>query len=436
MNCSPISRQAALLLLGFALTAWSAGSGCKDDLDEPTLAEVTLRFVSETPGAAQGAQVWVDGEPIALNLQEETLSTVLSEGDHTIVVMKDCAEVSPAETLRVAIVGGRPATFEWRIGVLSGLQVTSEPSGLPVYLNGAPTALVTPASFGCLDPGTYEVSVHPSAGGITGFTATGDSVKTVQLGTATEEVAFDFDFVALPQKRGVLIEIFTATFCPNCPPADEAVDVLDTDPEFEPNWVAGVQLHVSWGGTDPLYNAAVDERLAVYGVDGNSAPHALFNGGQKITGSNLPDIEAAYRERVRTTYGQDAKAAIYWIDPRIEDGMLRGTLRFVAIEDIDLAAGLELHAFYGKDSLTLSDRNPFRLERIQGARAYIEPILLEGRALEAGAHRDVDVEFDYEADVLQSYVHWDSRALRLVGFVQDPATKEVLQVREVHLRAP
>ncbi len=438
MSFSRTSRPAAFVLLSLVLAGTIAG--CKDDLPPPTGAEVQIRFRGEPQSLTTGARVWIDGAPAIDSLTVSSMRLVLTEGAHSIVVRKDCVTVEPAETVSVRIEPGVPASVDFLLRASSGLlAVRSDPAGLPVWLDGAPTGLTTPASFPCIEPGTHEIVIPSSALAQVGFRVEGDTARTVTVGSEGETRAdFQFAYEPVAQERGVLMELFTATFCPNCPVSDEAAESLEHDPGFMPDRLSVVQVHLWWGGTDPLYTAEIGERVNFYGND-QSAPYVFFNGLDKVSGSAYPDVRELYRNKILATYGTAAKAALYWTDVRAEDGQARGRIRFVAIEDLSGFEKPELHAFFVRDTMTISEPqyNPFHLPMTQGARDYIEPIdLAAAGKVVAGSFLDLDVAFDVAADVLPSYLLWDSRALRLVAFVQDKATKQILQCREVRLRLP
>jgi hypothetical protein len=255
-------------------------------------------------------------------------------------------------------------------------------------------------------------------------------VQTVSLGPGeVDEVTFTFARSPLPQPRGVLLELLTSTYCPNCPPAEEVVHELEHDPAFEPSWLSTAEVHLNWQNRDVFYNEAIQGRLNHYG-DPSSAPIAYFNGADPYTGS-AGDIAGAYRTRVLDTYGTDARAALYWRNVRIDGSLLRADLRFVAIDDLSDLQEPELLAFYTKDSLT-APTYPYGDPEVFYAivRDYLdEPIDLAGVGLTApGSFADIEIVFDLAADA-----EWATPSIRLAAFVQDRATRAILQCREVRL---
>jgi hypothetical protein len=367
------------------------------------------------------------------SLESDHYHTLLEEGAHTVVIRQECAAVEPADSLVITVRAARSELLEFTLRSLSAvLTVESDPEGLPISIDGVPTGRVTPADLLCVEPGRHDVSVRPPKA--LGFTLEGDTTSVVEMGTEDELTRFEFSFDPLPQQRGVLVELFTATYCPNCPPADHAIDHLEHDPIFEADWLSCVEVHVRWGGTDPFYTPQIGERVLFYGDD-QSAPYVWFNGDQKTAGSAHEDLEELYRAKIETTYGQDATVGLYWEDVRVEDGILLGGLRLVAIEDLSGYAEPVLHAFYAKDSLRV-EQDPFGVGYYQGVvRSYAEPIDLRTvGAISAGSVHDCGVQFDLSLDTAP--VLEPSHSAKVVAFVQDMATREVLQCRETRLRLP
>ncbi|MBD3161087.1 MAG: PEGA domain-containing protein [Candidatus Eisenbacteria bacterium] len=397
---------------------------------------LALRVHSDVPGLALGSRIWVDGALEVDSLTVEEIELLLEPGAHVVEIEKECAAVTPADSFVVEIEEAQTREVDLDVSSAGVLSVTSEPSGLPVSLDGEMTGVETPAAFPCIDPGTYEVAVHPRDE--VGFLVVGDTLQTV---TVTESGETEVDFVTalipLTQSRGVLVELFTATLCPNCAPAEHVLDDLEHDGlAYEPSALSTAELHLTWGGSDPFYNNDIGQRVTYYyGNDSETAPIAYFNGGNRIHGSNLPDLDAAYRGRIEEAgYGEDAEAGLYWRDVRIEENVLRGDLRFVAIQDLSGYESPHLFAFYTKDSLYARQFPNNWVHFFAVVREYYgdAPLDLEELQLtEEGTFTDLEVEFDLGLDA-----EWETPSIRLCAFVQDLASREVLQVREVRLRLP
>jgi hypothetical protein len=442
LSCSPTSRPAAAVpgllppgglgRLAGALVMLAAAlytlPGCKDDLADPTEAQVHIRFVSSEAGLGEGARVTLDGTLIRSSLAEAQIDTLLSAGPHTIVFSKTCVAVEPSDTLSIQVEAGVSQDAVFNLSPASNvLVIDSDPAGLPFRLNGEPAGQ-TPASFVCLEPGPYEVSIPSAAIAREGFDlAGGDTLQVVQVPVEGRvDADFTFSYAPREQIRGVLLELFTATLCPNCPKADEAAEDLENDPAFQADALAAVQVHLRWMGSDPFYTQEIEDRVTLYGGD-QSAPYALFSGQEKVAGSSTPDLLSLYKSKVLLTYGQPAQVGLYWSDVDLDGDQLTAHLRFVAIDDLASFEQLRLHAFVAKDSLIAM--NPYDVPDFDGVvRDYIEPVSLDGVRAE-GSYLDRTVEFNLAWDS-----DWETPALHLVGFVQEMTTHEIIQCREVRLQ--
>jgi hypothetical protein len=394
---------------------------------------VRIRFLSAESGLADGAQVYLDGNLIRSALSDETIDTLLTAGEHTIVFRKTCVAVEPSDTLAIRVDAGIAQQADFHLAPASNvLVVDSDIEGLAISLNGVPTGRTTPSSFVCMEPGRYEVIVAGAGIDRLGFDlVSGDTLRTVEVpAQGRVDAHFAFVYAPQPQSRGVLLEIFTATLCPNCPKADAAADRIEMDSAFEDAALACVQIHLTWMGSDPFYTAEIGDRVSFYGND-QSAPYAFFNGLGKMEGSSNPQLEEAYRAKIALTYGTDAETALYWTDVRLDGSMLTGDLRFVAIDDLASHQQLRLTTFVAKDSL-IAPLNPYDVPQFNGViRDYTTPIDLAAYR-SSGAFLDQAVQFDLEED----NEDWPSPTLRMVAFVQDGVTREIIQCREVRVVVP
>ena len=202
------------------------------------------------------------------------------------------------------------------------------------------------------------------------------------------------------------------------------------DPAFDDAALACVQVHLTWMGSDPFYTDEIGERVTFYGND-QSAPYVLFNGGGKMEGSSNPQLEEAYRNRILQTYGTDGEAGLYWTDVHLDGSTLTGDIRFVAIEDLTRFQQLRLTTFVAKDSL-IAPLNPYNVPQFNGViRDYTVPVVMDAYR-SSGAFLDAAIRFDLDADDED----WPSPTLRLVAFVQDGVTREIIQCREVRIAVP
>lgn len=393
---------------------------------------LTVNFHPDVSGLEVGTKVWLDDNLIVQSLDTPSIEMYLEPGDHTLrfAAADSCTTLDPGE-VPIHIAGAEQMSTDVDVHATAGvLTIESDPSGLPIRLDDQPHGM-TPATIRCIE-GTHQVVVSPG-GSPLGFAVLGDTAKTVTIPpSGTADASFVFIREPRPQARGVILELFTATLCQNCPPADAAVDQLEHDPEFSSEAFSGIEMHVSWGGSDPFYTDDVDRnRMALYNDAWNSAPIAFVNGTDRVIGSGA-GIYDTYRSKVLNTYGQDGEAALYWTNVAIEGLNLRGELRFVAVSDLSAYAKPKLYAFYAKDSLR-ANPDPYHVGYYNGvARRFLSPVDLRNEgALAEGSFVDVPVSFDLSADAA-----FPAHSLKLVAFVQDSTTKSIIQVREARIRLP
>ena len=104
-----------------------------------------------------GAAIFLDDEPT----QWTTNTTIpgVSAGDHSVRVEMDCYCMS--DDLWVTVTKGANTTAHFDLEpITGGIEVTSEPSGAWVYLNGENMSVVTPATLENLIIGDYTVEVR------------------------------------------------------------------------------------------------------------------------------------------------------------------------------------------------------------------------------------------------------------------------------------
>ena len=167
---------------------------------------------------------------------------------------------------------GRGATVSWEVVPSQAIEVVSTMRGARIRLDGVDTGLATPATLAASNPAPHRVSVN-----LLGATAGADSAKTVEVGDASSSVEFALE--PLPQARTGLVEIFTATYCPNCLAADAAAESLWTRRGPQDGYI-GLQVHTRWSGRDSLATPTSIARNLLYGdLEGGGIPATVFSGG-------------------------------------------------------------------------------------------------------------------------------------------------------------
>jgi hypothetical protein len=244
-------------------------------------------------------------------------------------------------------------------------------------------------------------------------------------------------------KRAVLVELFTGTQCPPCVAADLAFDALGK--AFKPSEVVRLQYHLHVPGPDPLTNADSEARAEYYGQAVPGTPTMLFNGRPAARGGggreDGPEKFAEYREVLESLLEMPAKATLRASVKRdgaklainVEASAPEGSgdklrLRLVLVE--------EQVAYKGSNKLA---------EHHHVVRAF--PGGVEGEKLTAGKpfSKNVAVDLEQVRKDLKEYLKKSNEAtpfptkdrpldlknLRVVAFVQNDATREVLQAVQV-----
>jgi hypothetical protein len=245
--------------------------------------------------------------------------------------------------------------------------------------------------------------------------------------------------------RAVLVELFTGAECPPCVAADLAFDGLEKT--YKPSEVILLQYHVHIPGPDPLTNPDTNSRLQYYGKKVQGAP-AMFIDGKAITTGGGPAAKA------KAKYDEYREA----IDPLL-DKLADAKLQLTATKkgnEINIKATVEDIARTG-ESLRLRLALVEDHVRYQGGNAvrYHHSVV---RALPGGARGvavtkkgtelAATVKIDQLRDKLNDYLDeygkdqdfprpdrpMNLRKLRVVAFVQDDDTNEVLQAVQVEVK--
>jgi hypothetical protein len=425
-------RRAVLLVGAAGLCALGS---CKDEISPPTLGTVEIRLASRTSGGTEGARIYWGDSVLVASASEETYRFVLPAGTQIIRVEKDCSTVSPEAARSVEVEPGRGTTVSWEILPGTAIEVVSTMRGARIRLDGLDTGRATPATLSCIVSGTHHVSVS-----LLGAAAIGDSVQTVEVGEAGVRV--DFDLEPLPQARTALLELFTATYCSNCSPADAAAESLwaRLGPE---NGYISLQSHTRWPPRlDSLSTPSTLARNMFYGdlegSPGGGLPVAMVAGIHKKQGAgtgNIEEIVGSYVELVDRIRPTPPAVAFHWLSADREPGVrARGRVRVVCLQELPEPATLMLTAASYKSGLSTPAYRG--LETFQHVVREYQSL---GSAASLGlAHRgdwaDVDLEFLLGNDRRPSGSLWSEEKMGLVVFLQSTgSSKEILQAAHVRL---
>lgn len=431
----------AVILLGAA--GLCALGSCKDEISPPTLGTVEIRLASPTSGGAEGARIYWSDSVLVASTSEETYRFVLPSGIQIIRVEKDCSTISPEAARNVQVEPGRETTVSWEILPGRAIEVVSTMRGARIRLDGRDTGRSTPTTLSCVTSGTHQVSVS-----LFGATAIGDSMKTVEVGEAGVRV--DFDLEPEPQARTALLELFTATYCPNCGPADAAAESLWTRLGPEDGYI-GLQSHTRWPPRlDSLATPTTIERNMFYGdlegSPGGGLPAAMVAGIHKkhsAGAGNIEEIVGWYTElvdRIRYTdpvnrIPAPSPIAFHWLSAGRDPGARAyGRVRVVCVQELPEPATMMLMVAFYKSGLSTP-----AYHGVETFQHVVREYRSFGSAASLGlAHRgdwaDVDLEFLLGNDRRPSGSLWSEKSMGLVVFLQETGpSKEILQAAHVRL---
>jgi hypothetical protein len=224
-------------------------------------------------------------------------------------------------------------------------------------------------------------------------------------------------------KVPVLVELFTSEGCSSCPPADDLLAKLDTQP------LPGVRAivlseHVTYwnqlGWRDPFSFEAMTERQQEYGSRFNLrdvyTPQAVVDGAAQCTGSDGAKLAKAITEAARTPKSDLAIAGAHWSG----DGV-QFTVHGSANADANVFAAL---AEDSAQANVLRGENGGRtLHHVAVVRSLQEMGKASGDAKSPLSGRVLTVRPNKEAAN-------ERGALRLVVFVADRHNGHVLAVAE------
>jgi thiol-disulfide isomerase/thioredoxin len=209
--------------------------------------------------------------------------------------------------------------------------------------------------------------------------------------------------------RGVVAELFTATWCGYCPYADDALGTIANDKGIE-NFVP-IAWHSS--SSDPFYTAEAGARLGYYGVTGY--PTCVFDGTDRVVGGSTSTYSnyLAYYENRRNSpspltieflsNSYDETKASVSVKITLEEAVAEGHVVHVAIWEDDIMSG-RLFNYVERVGSTY--------EPLTAKNANDEQIIKRDFTLDAG---------------------WNKANLGVTVFVQNLVSKAILQGRATKL---
>lgn len=238
--------------------------------------------------------------------------------------------------------------------------------------------------------------------------------------------------------RAVLVELFTGAQCPPCVAADMAFDALGQT--YKSTEVVLLQYHLHIPGPDPLTNPASEARQRYYESDIEGTPTIFFSGkpvaGGGGSAEDAHDKYKEYRAALEPLLEKPAPARLTATARRQGDTIEiaaevtevaepgdRVRLRFALVE--------EWVRYRGRNNL------PYHHHVVRAMPGGPEGIPVKGKSLKQTVAVALPALRKELTDYLDSQRFPDDqrplglRPLRVVAFVQNDATKEVLQAVQV-----
>jgi hypothetical protein len=250
-----------------------------------------------------------------------------------------------------------------------------------------------------------------------------------------------------PSDRVVVMELFTGAQCPDCPPADVASEVLQKT--YTPNELVLLEYHTHIPQPDPMTNPDTEARWKYYrdaygkGVPG--VPTSLFNGTPKGGhGGRLPDSEnyyQSYRGIIDPLLETPAPCRITASAKRIGD-TIRIDAQVAGLKEpgkdkkIRLALVEESIRFLGVNKIRFHHQVVRALPGGAAGVAAMNPTTSVQAAVDIAELRTKLIAYlDNYALTQRPFQQvarpLDLQHLRVIAFLQDDVTHEILQATQV-----
>ena len=246
--------------------------------------------------------------------------------------------------------------------------------------------------------------------------------------------------------RAVLVELFTGAECPPCVAADVAFDALEKT--YKPTEVILLQYHMHVPGPDPLTNPDTLARAQGYGRKIEGTPTIFFNG--KVGAGGGGPLQAGrkkyaeYRDIIEPLLEKPADAKIKLDATRTGSNV---SVKASVSDAAKTGETIRLRIFLVEDHVRYKGGNGLRYHHC------VVRAALGGANGVAVAKKSLDHEAKINLDDLRSKLNqylddfaknedefprpdrpMSFKKLRIVAFVQDDDTSEVLQAAQVDLK--
>jgi hypothetical protein len=248
--------------------------------------------------------------------------------------------------------------------------------------------------------------------------------------------------------RVVLVELFTGAQCPPCVAADKAFDALDKT--YKPGEVVLLEYHEHIPGPDPLTNPGSEARFRYYFGMRGGTPGLFFNGKAAPPGGgdefDAPEKYDDFVEAINPLLEQTAKGAVK-ASVKQTGSKLEITAEASQV-DAPSDANIRLRLALVEEKVVYKGGNgiPEYHHVVRDMPGGITGIPIK----DGGAKQSVTVDLDELKKTLKKYLTgWEGdndkfpgkvpeielKNLRVVAFLQNDKTKEVLQATQVDVKS-
>jgi hypothetical protein len=274
-----------------------------------------------------------------------------------------------------------------------------------------------------------------------------DEAKEVEARSAKIDIGVKTESFAgrkSKSERVVLVELFTGAQCPPCVAADLAFDGLAKT--YKPAEVVLLQYHLHIPGPDPLTNADTEARQKYYQVQGT--PSIYFSGKPEVPGGGsfdeAPELYKKYRAVIDPMLEETTKIKLKVTAKRkgdkiditgevadLEKPSERIRLRFALVEEeVQYTGGNTLKTHHHVVRDLPGGAAGFALKE----KTAKQTATVDLKALRAKLTKYLD-DYAKEEEFPSKDRPLALKDLRVVAFVQNDQTKEVIEAAEVKVSA-
>ena len=395
--------------------------------DDSAAAEFTL---TEIPGSLavistpSGAAIFVDGMDSG-RFTPGTLSG-LAVGNHVVSVTMEGYTVTP-ESMSVVILPDEITQAEFTLTEITGsLDVTSTPAGATIIVDYIDTGELTPTILTGLSPGDHVVEVA-----MAGYIPDPEFLNVAILADETASADFSLTPAGDSSTKIVLLEGFSNVCCAGCPEMNQALHELMSMEGYGTDKVLLVKFSVPFPFLyDPHYlaNTADNDARAWgpnydftgYYADLFTSVPTLFGDGALLGGSGNPPTTAELIPLVDALLNEEPGFGIQ-VEAAVMGTSVSTTVTLSAAEDVDLS-GMTLNVVLVENPIEYAEA-----PCDGGDELVFHWIMRDFQTVTTSLPQLTGGTPLVETTTLTGNLSWPADHLFVIAFVQNDATRKVLQ---------